>query len=250
LPPDPENMNGDRAEWAAAALRHFQCCTGTDYDDSLPDLLGDLMHWCDRNGDGRLWFPEIGANQIGINYTAGSPFFERSAAWTGSLSGGITSGPDGYLWFTVTGAIGRLAITFDAGVNEYPISTTPNSMPLGITSGPDGNLWFVEYAGQKIGVITPRAGVTRPIGTIINEYSVPGANLLNITSGPDCNLWFTEGAAKKIGRITPTGAISEYTLPPNSGAPEGITGGPDGNIWFTEYDPATSIGKIGRVTTR
>jgi hypothetical protein len=50
LPPDPENMNGDRAEWAAAALRHFQCCTGTDYDDSVTDLLGDLMHWCDRNG--------------------------------------------------------------------------------------------------------------------------------------------------------------------------------------------------------
>src|SRR5262249_18811724 len=49
LPPDPEHMNDDRAEWAAAALRHFQCTTGTDYDDALGDLLGDLMHWCDRN---------------------------------------------------------------------------------------------------------------------------------------------------------------------------------------------------------
>jgi hypothetical protein len=29
LPPDPEKMNNDRAEWAAAALRHFQCTTGT-----------------------------------------------------------------------------------------------------------------------------------------------------------------------------------------------------------------------------
>ncbi|HTV87580.1 MAG TPA: hypothetical protein VME41_01055, partial [Stellaceae bacterium] len=49
LPPDPEAKNGDRAEWAAAALRHFQCITGTDYEDSLGDLLGDLMHWADRN---------------------------------------------------------------------------------------------------------------------------------------------------------------------------------------------------------
>jgi hypothetical protein len=49
LPPDPEAMNGDRAEWAAAALRHFQCITGTDYEDSLGDLLGGLMHWADRN---------------------------------------------------------------------------------------------------------------------------------------------------------------------------------------------------------
>jgi len=40
--------NQDRAEWAAAALRHFQCTTGTDYDDALTDLLGDLMHFADR----------------------------------------------------------------------------------------------------------------------------------------------------------------------------------------------------------
>jgi hypothetical protein len=50
LPPDPEKMNDDRAEWAATALRHFQCCTGADYEDTLTDLLGDLMHWADRNG--------------------------------------------------------------------------------------------------------------------------------------------------------------------------------------------------------
>ena len=49
LPPDPDNMNADRAEWAAAALRHFQCTTGTDYEDAPGDLLCDLMHWCDRN---------------------------------------------------------------------------------------------------------------------------------------------------------------------------------------------------------
>ena len=49
LPPDPDKMNNDRAEWAASALRQFQCVTGTDYDDALPDMLADLMHWCDRN---------------------------------------------------------------------------------------------------------------------------------------------------------------------------------------------------------
>ena len=49
LRPDPEKMNGDRAEWAAAALRQFQRATGCDYEDSLGDLLCDLMHWSDRN---------------------------------------------------------------------------------------------------------------------------------------------------------------------------------------------------------
>jgi len=50
LPPDPEGMNNDRAEWAACCIRHFQCQTGTDWEDAVCDLLGDLMHFCDREG--------------------------------------------------------------------------------------------------------------------------------------------------------------------------------------------------------
>ena len=50
LPPDPEGKNDDRAEWAASALRDFQRSTRTDDEDALSDLLGDLMHWSDRNG--------------------------------------------------------------------------------------------------------------------------------------------------------------------------------------------------------
>jgi hypothetical protein len=41
--------NRDRAEWAAAALRHFQSLTGTEHADSLGDLLCDLMHFADAN---------------------------------------------------------------------------------------------------------------------------------------------------------------------------------------------------------
>jgi len=49
LPADPEEMNDDRAEWAAMALEAFQHATGTEEEDALRDLLCDLMHWCDRN---------------------------------------------------------------------------------------------------------------------------------------------------------------------------------------------------------
>ncbi len=49
LPPDPESMNDDRAAWASEALERFQAVTGTDREDSLADLLCDLMHWSDRN---------------------------------------------------------------------------------------------------------------------------------------------------------------------------------------------------------
>lgn len=50
LPPDPEGQNDDRAGWADEGLRKFQRETGTEDDDLVCDFLGDLMHWCDRNG--------------------------------------------------------------------------------------------------------------------------------------------------------------------------------------------------------
>lgn len=50
LPPDPDNLNNDRAMWAARALSVFQTLVGTDHGDALCDLLCDLMHWADRDG--------------------------------------------------------------------------------------------------------------------------------------------------------------------------------------------------------
>jgi hypothetical protein len=49
LPPDPEGMNGRRSMWAAHALSTFQTVTRTEIEDSLSDLLADLMHWADRH---------------------------------------------------------------------------------------------------------------------------------------------------------------------------------------------------------
>src|SRR6266571_1823598 len=56
---------------------------------------------------------------------------------------GVTSGPDGNLWFTefYGNKIGR--ITIGGAISEYSIPTT-DSHPQDIASGPDGNLWFTE----------------------------------------------------------------------------------------------------------
>jgi len=50
LPPDPEGMNNRRAAWAGQAIAAFMAATGTDREDAVADLLADLIHWCDRNG--------------------------------------------------------------------------------------------------------------------------------------------------------------------------------------------------------
>jgi virginiamycin B lyase len=149
---------------------------------------------------------------------------------------GITSGPDGALWFTEFegNQIGR--ITTAGALTEYPVVTSL-SEPESIASGSDGALWFTEKSAAKIGRITTAGAMT--------EYPLTaGAGPLGITSGPDGALWFTEYVANKIGRITTSGSVAEYPLTAHT-APQGITSGPDGALWFTEYEGQ----KIGRITT-
>ncbi len=50
LPPDPDGMNDRRAGWAEEAVAAFMAASGTDLDNAICDLLADLMHLCDRNG--------------------------------------------------------------------------------------------------------------------------------------------------------------------------------------------------------
>jgi hypothetical protein len=42
-------MNYQRARWADKAIYTFRHETGCDHEDSLGDLLCDLMHWADTN---------------------------------------------------------------------------------------------------------------------------------------------------------------------------------------------------------
>lgn len=41
--------NADRAAWAKEVLEHFRTITRCDREDTLGDLLCDLMHWSDVN---------------------------------------------------------------------------------------------------------------------------------------------------------------------------------------------------------
>ena len=155
---------------------------------------------------------------------------------SGALPQGITSGPDGAIWFTelLSNNIGR--ISSSGSITEYPIPTS-DSRPYDITSGPDNALWFTEKFGNKIGRISA-AGV-------ITEYPLPAAYSFptNIIAGPDGALWFivqtninnTNG--NSIARMTTSGVFSQYPVNPYSTDNTGIvdlTVGPDGAIWFTE----------------
>jgi streptogramin lyase len=194
----------------------------------------------------------------------------------GSAPAGITSGPDGNVWFVEErrDRIGRLSPT--GILTEFPIAV-PGSFARDIVTGPDGNLWFTELTG-RIGRITPSGVVTEsmiplrpaePISIVagsdgnlwftdyydrigrlttsgIITYFVlaPGSGPRDITRGPDGAVWFTETNTGKIGRAAPDGTFDEFTLPASNSGPNGITTGPDGNLWFTEI----STSRIGRLT--
>ena len=152
---------------------------------------------------------------------------------------GITSGPDGNLWFTeeTNNAVGR--ITPGAVITEFTAGF-PTGSPQGIVTGPDGNLWVAMAGGD--GAI---AQVTK--GGVVTEFPVPTpGDPTDIAVGPDKNLWYVDSAANLIGRITPEGSITEFSTGLTAlSAPSSITKGPDGALWFTEAD----AGQIGRITT-
>lgn len=217
--------------------------TITEYPLSIPyTILGGIT-----NGpDGNLWFtetfyPPFGGSPPALGGAIGritptGTVTEFPLPKGGASPRGITAGPDGHLWFTITGygttAIGR--ITTDGEITQFP--AYPQDSPYGIAAGPDGNLWFAMYG--KIGRITTDATITEfPLPSYEGPYG--------IAAGPDGNLWFTEDFRGRIGRITPTGVATQFS-PLAVGYLAGIAAGPDGNVWFTAWG---SGGRIGRITS-
>jgi streptogramin lyase len=219
-----------------------------------------------------------------LHWRYGPPFDPAYYYSAGNIPspGGITTGPDGNVWFTSGSAqIGRMTATGaltefgGGGVTHYSLT---------ITVGSDGNLWFfangINSQGSAVRRISPSGTVTsfpvpfsfsaaiatgsdgnlwfadsqQKIGrlTVNGEFtqfdlSLPlGTGTAGITSGPDGNLWFAvRGFFPKIGRISPTGQVTYFGdgLSADSN-PQQITTGPDGNLWFTD----SAGGRIGKVT--
>ncbi|MFN8169044.1 MAG: fibronectin type III domain-containing protein [Candidatus Nanopelagicales bacterium] len=150
---------------------------------------------------------------------------------------GITTGPDGAVWFTdyLANDVGRIAPGGD--VTRFPVPTA--AAPNGITVGPDGALWFTQGGDTAIGRVTTTGSFSR----FADGVSASGSD---IAVGSDGALWFTQGDAGSIGRISTDGKVTEYSTGISTGSsPNRITSGPDGALWFTEVSGAS----IGRITT-
>src|SRR5262249_56662781 len=120
----------------------------------------------------------------------------------GGQVNGITTGPDGNLWFTEANfnVIGRIT---PAGVITEVVAnvgTTPDE----ITTGPDGNLWFTEFGrGGRIGRLTTAGAFTEFAAGI-----TPGSSPFGIAVRPDGNISFADASTGG----TPTSQIGRLNL--------------------------------------
>jgi streptogramin lyase len=161
-------------------------------------------------------------------------------------AGGITTGPDGRLWFTYvpdpgSGANYLGAITTAGSEIDYQVGSagSPQYISDGIATGSDGKLWL----GYDDAIA--RMSRTGVIGSgDVFPLPAPAASVPNqLALGPDGNVWFTEGVPAAVGKITPSGQITLFETPTASSLPYGIAAGPDGRMWFAERN-ADKIGAI------
>ena len=178
--------------------------------------------------DGNVWFTENNPNNIGVFQSLGGgagigeyPITSSNLPGTNNqyAAYGLTSGPDGQLWFTesqcVTNPCFVGSISTGGTINVYQ-TPTADSPPSGITAGPDGNLWFAESGA---GTSSKIARITT--GGTATDYATPtsGSNPVSITTGSDGNLWFTESAVSQIGVISTAGTfLHEFPIPPGLGS--------------------------------
>ena len=157
---------------------------------------------------------------------------------------GITTGPDGKIWFTWADAshdhVGRIGT--DGTLANF--SPTPNfrggASPGGapdIALGNDGNVWATQPDGNGVARITPSGG--------ISDITPPtaGAGAQGIVAGPDGNLWYTESKAGNIARVTTSGTVTEFKINTPGSSPSAITVGRDNTLWFID-NGSHDVGKV------
>jgi|GEM_PF-2485700 len=202
--------------------------------------------------DGYVWYVDDNYEAPGdtgyifsVNPSTGatSTGYKTGVNWVPS---GLTTGPDGRLWYTLPANNAVYAKTVSSGAltggNVY-FAHTLSSSPMNIISGPDGNLWFLEQG------VTPKQIAKVTTSGSVSEYTLasgvyPGA----LAAGSDGAVWFVDGGTtRKLGRITGSGSVTEYTVPGTSvGNVNGLALGPDNALWFTYGDSGgPKVGRLG-----
>lgn len=155
---------------------------------------------------------------------------------------GITTGPDGNIWFTEqqsqTGDENGNIVRFTFRARRFTAIQIPvgpqnpdyesgGSQPTEIVNGQDGALWITDAASNQVVRLVP--GQSQPPTSIATDDATNG-----ITVGPDHAIWFTDANNPEIGRIAKVGTTWQvsYVQIPSGNAAGDITSAA-GQLWFT-----------------
>jgi streptogramin lyase len=181
----------------------------------------------------------------------GGTWTEYSLPANGKVPGHIVAGPDGNIWFTDHGMIGR--ITPDGVVTEFPLPVAADAVPTWLTRGPGKSLLVV--VNDEILRVSMNGTVTRvPLPA---SYHLPIGSVL---TAPDGTIWFAVPSnlmmpaystnVPMIGRISPQGSLTTYdTSRSLLGNDIGIIGAlPDGSLWIYSESALGRINPDGKIT--
>jgi len=156
---------------------------------------------------------------------------------------GITSGPDGKIWYTTasttvgsTYGVGEINYVTTSGTFGTPI-IVPSGSPFNITEASDGTLWFTENFESKIGRVNSDGSVSL--------FSLGGIQPWGIVQGPDGKIWFSENGY--IGKIEPsTGSVLDQFA--TGVFALNIINGPGNTLWFNYTGSDGGIGQVNFTT--
>lgn len=169
---------------------------------------------------------------------------------------GITTGPDGNIWFAEAGNSVITRVTPGGTVTETPAG---GIAPFVVTSGPDGALWYTLSGSAAIGRITTAPAPSPTAYPIPNPKPQATANVQAIVEGADRNLYFTDcgaqgGGVDGVGQIVVTSSGPRFTgylpVPTQGSCPQGIISGGSNVLWFMESSQQNNVYNLARLVVQ
>ena len=157
---------------------------------------------------------------------AGAPRFDQAFDLPNvQTNGQLTRGPDGNLWVSLDGAVGR--VTPAGGVTEYTSTDLPNvlAFPTGAITSAAGFIWVGQSGGNDPLVKIPPGNPAGATGVPVAGLGSLGSAM---TTGPDGNIWFAVN--DKIVKFAPSNPAGATTYDAPGLVPRGIATATDGTL--------------------
>jgi virginiamycin B lyase len=195
-----------------------------------------------RGPDGRMWFTEDFANQIGAITDAGVATHYPTGVKPGQPNS-ITLKPDKRLWYTLYGSAGKVGrMTARGAHTAFDTGAVVNSL-VGSGVGGGKSLWIGGEFSQLWQLNTGGGIVKHIVPPALTASRIPS----NFVAGKDGRTWVNLDIF--IAAVDSSGKVVEfksgYSPSPNI---RDMVLGPDGNIWFVDSENLKVTGAIGRIT--